>query len=215
MSRRRRAVIATRLYTPEVTAASFRMEALAHALAADSDVTVLSTKPPRGTVIADAPGVGVRRAPARRARSGAIPGYIPYLSFDVPLFFRLLVRRSDVVVAEAPPTTGFAAAIAAFLTRRPLVYYPGDVWTDAVASMDAPGPVVAVMRFVERFVLRRAARSRPVSNGGTDRPVAIGGRPPRGGTGGSSLTSSSTRSLCFPTRTSSSASSARERWRRS
>ncbi len=138
MSRRRRAVIATRLYTPEVTAASFRMEALAHALAADSDVTVLSTKPPRDTVVADAPGVVVRRAPVLRDRSGAIRGYVPYLSFDVPLFFRLLVRRSDVVVAEAPPTTGFAAAIAAFLTRRPLVYYPGDVWTDAVASMDAP-----------------------------------------------------------------------------
>ncbi|MEZ7754626.1 glycosyltransferase family 4 protein [Microbacterium paraoxydans] len=187
MSRRRRAVIATRLYTPEVTAASFRMEALAHALAADTDVTVLSTKPPRDTVIADAPGVVVRRAPVLRDRSGAIRGYVPYLSFDVPLFFRLLVRRSDVIVAEAPPTTGFAAAIAAFLTRRPLVYYPGDVWTDAVASMDAPAPVVAVMRFVERFVLRRAARSLAVSAEVADRLAAIGGRPDRVATVGNGI----------------------------
>lgn len=179
MPRRRRAVIATRLYTPEVTAASFRMQALAQALASDSDVTVLTTKPPRDTVIADVPGVRVRRAPVLRDRSGAIRGYLPYLSFDLPLFFRLLARRSDVIIAEAPPTTGLFAALASLITRRPVIYYPGDVWTDAVASMSAPRPVVAVMRSVERFVLRRAVRSLAVSAEVADRLVAIGGRPER------------------------------------
>ncbi|PJI51355.1 hypothetical protein CTI14_62055, partial [Methylobacterium radiotolerans] len=72
MSRRRRAVIATRLYTPEVTAASFRMEALAHALAADTDVTVLSTKPPRDTVIDSGTGPPSSRGRMSRRRRAVI-----------------------------------------------------------------------------------------------------------------------------------------------
>jgi len=179
MSRRRRAIIATRLYTPEVTAASFRMEALARALARDADVEVLTSRPPQDLVDADPPRILVRRAPVLRDASGAIRGYVQYLSFDVPLFFRLLRRRGDVIVAEAPPTTGFVSAVAALLLRRPLVYYPGDVWTDAVSSMGAPGPVIAVMRATERFVLRRSARVIAVSAEVADRLGAIGGRPER------------------------------------
>ena len=179
MPSRRRVVVATRLYTPEVTAASFRMNALVRALGPDTDVTVLTTRPPRGLLITDPAGVKVRRARVLRDRSGAIRGYVPYLSFDIPLIFRLLVHRSDVIVAEAPPTTGLVAAVVATLTRRSFVYYPGDVWTDAVASMAAPGPVIAVMRTIERFVLRRAVAALAVSSEVAERLGAIGGRPER------------------------------------
>lgn len=179
MPRRRRVVVATRLYMPEVTAASFRMDALVRALAQGEDVTVLTTRPPRGSVIEDPNGVTVRRARVLRDRSGAIRGYVPYLSFDIPLFFRLLVHRSDVIVAEAPPTTGLVAAVVAVVTRRAFVYYPGDVWTDAVASMAAPGAVVTVMRAMERFVLRRASGALAVSSEVAERLAAIGGRPDR------------------------------------
>lgn len=179
MPRRRRVVVATRLYTPEVTAASFRMDALVRALAPDSDVVVLTTRPPHGMTITDAPGVTVRRARVLRDRTGAIRGYVQYLSFDIPLFFRLLRHRADVIVAEAPPTTGLVAAVAALLTGRVLVYYPGDVWTDAVASMEAPRPVIAVMRAVESFVLRRAASAIAVSPEVAERLGDIGGRPER------------------------------------
>lgn len=179
MPSRRRVVIATRLYTPEVTAASFRMDALARALAQDSDVTILTTRPPRGATIVDPPDLTVRRARVLRDRSGAIRGYVQYLSFDIPLFFRLLVHRADVIVAEAPPTTGAVAALVSFITRRPLVYYPGDVWTDAVASMSAPRPVIAVMRAIETLVLRRAAGALAVSDEVAERLGAIGGRPER------------------------------------
>lgn len=179
MPRRRRVVIATRLYAPEVTAASFRMDALARALAQDSDVTVLTSRPPRGSAIEDPPAITVRRAPVLRDRSGAIRGYVQYLSFDIPLFFRLLVHRADVIIAEAPPTTGAVAAVVSTITRRPLVYYPGDVWTDAVASMAAPRAVVAVMRAIESFVLRRAAGAVAVSSEVAERLGAIGGRPDR------------------------------------
>ena len=119
MPRRRRVVVATRLYTPEVTAASFRMDALVRALAPESDVVVLTTRPPQGMTISDAPGVTVRRARVLRDRTGAIRGYVQYLSFDIPLFFRLLRHRADVIVAEAPPTTGLVAACLLYTSPSP------------------------------------------------------------------------------------------------
>jgi len=175
MTNRNRVIVATRLYTPEVTAASFRMEALVRALETNADVTVLTTRPPLGVVPEGEMGSArIKRMPVLRDRSGAIRGYVQYLSFDVPLFFRLLANRSDVIVAEAPPTTGLVAAVAGMLTRRPVVYYPGDVWSDAVASTDAPGLVVRLMTAVERFVLRRSARSIAVSAEVAERLTAVG-----------------------------------------
>lgn len=117
--------------------------------------------------------------PVLRDRSGAIRGYLQYLSFDVPLFFRLLVNPAEVIVAEAPPTTGMMAAIAALLTRRRLIYYPGDVWSDAVKSTGAPRAVVALMRSVERFVLQRATRAIAVSPEVRERLRAVGAQEDR------------------------------------
>jgi glycosyltransferase involved in cell wall biosynthesis len=171
-----RVTIATRVYTPEVTAASFRMRALAHALAAQADVEVLTTKAPAGSGSDSAEdlGVRVRRAPVLRDRSGAIRGYVQYLSFDIPLFFRLLFSRTDVVVAEAPPTTGFMTAVVGLLRRKPLIYYPGDVWSDAVASMGAPSFVTSAMKAVESFVLRRSSVVIAISPEVAERLIALG-----------------------------------------
>ena len=175
MTKRNRVIVATRLYTPEVTAASFRMEALVQAMTTSADVTVLTTRPPAGSSApAERTAARIKRMPVLRDRSGAIRGYVQYLSFDIPLFFRLLVNRADVIVAEAPPTTGLVAAVAGMLTGRPVVYYPGDVWSDAVASTDATGLVVRLMTAVERFVLRRSARSIAVSAEVAERLVAVG-----------------------------------------
>ncbi len=176
MPRRGLVTIATRVYTPEVTAASFRMRALADALAARADVEVITTRPPAGTQSEpDGSGVRVRRAPVLRDRSGAIRGYVQYLSFDIPLFFRLLFSRTDLIVAEAPPTTGLMAALVGMVRRKPVVYYPGDVWTDAVASMGAPRVVTSAMRAVEGFVLRRSRLAMAISPEVADRLVALGG----------------------------------------
>ncbi|MGM7697409.1 glycosyltransferase family 4 protein [Microbacterium sp. A84] len=177
--RRPTVAIATRLYPPEATAASFRMRAIADALSEDHDVTVLTTTPPHvagaPTMHADEHGaVTVRRAPVLRDRSGAIRGYFQYLSFDIPAFFRLLVTRADVIVAEAPPTTGMIALVAAWLKRTPLVYYPGDVWTDGVIAMGASAPVIAIMRWMESQVLKRSRRVLSVSPEVTQRLIALG-----------------------------------------
>lgn len=171
-----RVVIATRLYPPEVGAAAFRLKALATALeAARTSVTVLTTVPPAGSVTER----GVSRWPVLRDAGGNVRGYIQYLSFDLPLFFRLLLTRTDVVVSEPPPTTGLVVAASSWLRRRPYVYYAADVWTDALIAMGAAAPVVTVMRWIEGIALRKAARVIAISSGVAEQLPRFGVPPDR------------------------------------
>lgn len=107
--------LATRTFTPEPTAAALRLGALARALAAGGDRVRVLTSRLAPTVARDARENGqagddagrnrglveVRRAPVLRDPTGAVRGYLSYLSFDVPLVLRLLTTpRPDVVVCE-------------------------------------------------------------------------------------------------------------------
>lgn len=181
MSRPSRALIASRLFPPEVSAGAFRLGALADALSQDGgEVVVLTTTPPRhAPPIRTLDGVDVRRWPVLRDRGGNVRGYVQYASFDVPLLLRLLFTRFDVVVAESPPTTGLIVALVAALRRRPVVYYAADVWTDGVISMGAPRPVIGLMRWMERTVLRRAKAIISVSDEVTERLRVLEADPSR------------------------------------
>ncbi len=171
----RTVVVASRLFTPETAAAAFRMSALADALARSSAVDVLTSVAPGGAIAAVPSGVTVSRAPVLRDRSGAIRGVAQYLSFDIPLFFRLLFRRGgDVLVAEAPPTTGIVTLVVARLKRIPFAYYPGDVWTDAVIAMGASRFVTRAIRAIESRILRSADLVLAVSPEVSDRFVVLG-----------------------------------------
>ena len=86
--------------------------------------------------------VEVRRAPVLRDKTGAVRGYVSYLSFDLPLIARLLTgARPDVVVSEPPPTTGAAVRLACALRRLPYVYYCADIVSDAAALAGVPSIV--------------------------------------------------------------------------
>jgi glycosyltransferase involved in cell wall biosynthesis len=171
-----RVIIASRLFPPEVSAGAFRLGALGRVLAArGEDVVVLtSTPPPHAPRTPDSPGLEVRRWPVLRDAGGNVRGYVQYMSFDMPLLARLIAARFDVAVAESPPTTGLVVALVAALKRRPFVYYAADVWTDGVISMGAPRPVVSVMRWMERAVLRRARSIISVSDEVTGRLTLLG-----------------------------------------
>lgn len=185
----RRALLASRLFVPEVSAGAFRLGALATSLAEDGvDVTVVTTTPPaHAPAAADPVGVRVSRWPVLRDAGGNVRGYVQYLSFDVPLAFRLLFRRFDVAIAESPPTTALVAAVVAWLRRRPLAYYAADVWTDGVISMGAPRPVVAIMRWMESTVLKRARCILSVSDEVTARLELLGADPTRIATVGNGI----------------------------
>jgi glycosyltransferase involved in cell wall biosynthesis len=172
-----RVVLATRLFAPEVAAASLRLRWLATALAdLGATVDVVTTHPPEGSApIMDDPRWRVSRWPALRDKAGVVRGYVPYLSFDLPLLFRLLFRRRpSVVLVEPPPTTGFVVRLVCAMRRTPYAYYAADVLSDALASGGAPGPLVAVLRRLESWVLRGAQRVLAVSDGVAERVHALG-----------------------------------------
>lgn len=179
--------LVSRIFAPEPAAASFRLEALVKALAKHgAKVQVLTSIPAPGTdytarasVEQDpdlSPQVAVRRVQALRDNTGYIRGYLPYMSFDIPAFFRLLFAPAPrVYVSEPPPTTGAMLRVLAALRRRPYVYYAADVWSDAAAS-SAPPLVVRVLRALESFALRGASRVVAVSTGVATRCQELGAR---------------------------------------
>jgi glycosyltransferase involved in cell wall biosynthesis len=172
MIRARRVVVASRIYTPEAGAAAFRLAALVQELC-DSGfaTTVLTTRSALGTCSSDR----VRRWPVLRDRTGAVRGYLQYASFDIPLFFRLLTcPRPGVVVAEPPPTTGVVCRIVCRLRRVPYVYFSADVTSSAARGIGVNRFVVAVVRSMERWVLRGAAAVLAVSTGVRDEVIALG-----------------------------------------
>lgn len=171
-----RVVIASRIFSPEPAAAAFRLRALARMLAdRGHEVEVFTSKPPRGTRIVDEADVTVRRARVLRDGSGAVRGYLPYASFDIPLAVRLLrVRRPDVVVVEPPPTTGMVVRIVCALRGIPYVPFVGDILADAAGSAGSPRAVVAAVRWLERAVWRASARVLSVSPSVTARLIALG-----------------------------------------
>lgn len=189
--------LATRTFTPEPTAAALRLGALARALAAGGDrVRVLTSRlapsvardtrrTEESRALADASGdtgecpglIEVRRAPVLRDRTGAVRGYVSYMSFDLPLLARLLVSpRPDVVVCEPPPTTGVAVRLACALRRVPYVYYCADIVSDAAALAGVPGLVVRTVAGLESFALRGARRVIAVSDGVAIRARQLGAR---------------------------------------
>jgi glycosyltransferase involved in cell wall biosynthesis len=178
-----RVSVATRIFAPEPAAASFRLSALTDALAeAGHAVKVVTTAPPARLRAASAAadrarrGVSVRRFPVLRDADDYVRGYVQYLSFDVPLFFRLLAgRRPAAIVVEPPPTTGFFVRLAAALRGVPYVYYAADIWSDATEATGAPGVVTSVVRLLERFALRGAAHVLAVSDGVAERVRALAG----------------------------------------
>lgn len=189
--------LATRTFTPEPTAAALRLGALARALAVGGDTVRVLTSRLASSVARDAreaeeaqapedasahagegPGlVEVRRAPVLRDRTGAVRGYVSYMSFDLPLLARLLVGpRPDVVVCEPPPTTGVAVRLACALRRVPYVYYCADIVSDAAALAGVPGLVVRTVAGLESFALRGARRVIAVSDGVAIRARELGAR---------------------------------------
>ncbi|WP_270974952.1 glycosyltransferase family 4 protein [Trueperella sp.] len=171
-----RCVIVSRIYVPEPAAASFRLRALARAIAEDGGKTLVITSDiPNGLIeTGNEPGIRVSRRRVLRDSEGYVRGYLPYMSFDLPAFVRLLAApRPDVVVCEPPPTTGFFTRIACAIRRIPYVYYVPDIWADA-AQTSAPAPVVKVLRWVENWAIGGAAHVVTVSDAVAARLAELG-----------------------------------------
>ncbi len=153
-----RVTIVSRVFHPEVSAASGLLLSWAKEFRdRGCEVTVVTAAPPRGTRLDDLEGIRVRRAPVLRDRQQYVRGYLSYLSFDLPLVFRLLfARRTDLYVVEPPPTTVAVVRLIAALRRTPYVVDAADLWSDAAAMATQSRFVLGALRLVERWGLRGA-----------------------------------------------------------
>lgn len=93
------------------------------------------------------------------ARAFAFAGFTALATFYavVPAVFRR--SRPDVVVVMSPPLTlGLTGWLAARLARVPFVFNVQDIFPDVAVELGAirNRPVIAVLRWLERFVYRRA-----------------------------------------------------------
>lgn len=176
----KRVLVATRIHLPEPSAASFRWDAVEKALLeAGFTVEVLTSTYPLATDASPQAlsAVKVRRWPVLRDKQGNLRGYLPYMSFDVPLFFRLLcAKRPDIVMAEPPPTTGFMVRIACAIRGVPYVWYAADTWTQGAKAAGAPALVVQALGFIESFAVRGAAAAIVVTEGVERRVREMGGK---------------------------------------
>lgn len=175
-----RITIVSRIYSPEPSAATPTLSAIGQRFTtANHDVTVMTSRLPRQLTPIDEPGVRIRRAPVFRDRQGYVRGYLPYLSFDVPLFFRLLAsRRPDAYIVEPPPTTIAVVRLIAWMKRRPYVVRAADIWSDAAAMSTSSRVVLGLLRAVERFALKGAAHLFAVSPEVRDRARELGAAGP-------------------------------------
>ncbi|MEV4774297.1 glycosyltransferase family 4 protein [Microbacterium sp. LWH12-1.2] len=167
--------IVSRIYRPEPSAASLFLGAVADELTSRGNrVVVLTARLPKRMETPRYTEV-VRTFPVVRDRQGYVRGYIPYLSFDIPLTFRLLfMRRPDVVFMEPPPTTGVVVRVVCALRRIPYVYDAADVWSDAADQATNSTLVIRVLRAMEGFGMRGAARLVTISQGVVTRARALG-----------------------------------------
>lgn len=169
-----RVVIASRIFAPEPSAASFRLLALAQELSdRGHDVEVLTVRSPRYGPTPDK-RIVVRRWPVYRDKQGYVRGYVSYLSFDLPLLFRLLFTRADAVVVEPPPTTGVVGRIVCAIRRLPYFYYAADIWGDAASLTGAPRPILNLVRRMERWAWGGARTLLAVSTGVRERLLDLG-----------------------------------------
>ncbi|MUK01783.1 glycosyltransferase [Vibrio cholerae] len=169
-----RIALASRIFEPESGAAAYRLGAMVRELrACGHDVTIFTSHAPGSP----SSSRQVRRWPVLRDRSGAVRGYLQYASFDMPLFFRLLLApRYDILIVEPPPTTGVVVRIVSWLKRYPYLYFAADVSSVAAEGIGVNAAVVRVLRGVERWVLRGARGVLSVSGGVSSEVRELAGR---------------------------------------
>lgn len=165
-------LLVTQYYPPERGAAQVRLSAVVAALQRRGhpvDVVTAVPNYPLGRFFdgwrappvqqADEGGTRITRVWVHASMGSGLRRILNYLSFGVMSVPGLLSRRRPRwVVVEYPTLPGALPAVVwARLTGRRVVLLVADLWVDAIASFGVidSGPVLALLRRVERWMLRR------------------------------------------------------------
>jgi glycosyltransferase involved in cell wall biosynthesis len=169
-----RILVVTQYFSPEVTAASLRLEPISAGLAERGhDVEVICEVPnhPGGIVTRGYEGqfcvtravggyrvhhVWVKASPSKRARARLAA----YATFAASATLRgSALKGFDVVLASSPPlSVGVVGAVLAWRYRAPLVLDVRDLWPHIAVALGElrPGRVLALAERLERWLYRRA-----------------------------------------------------------
>jgi hypothetical protein len=102
------------------------------------------------------------------ANEGFLRRSLDYFSFAVSgVIGGLFLPRPDVIVATSPQIfTALAGCILAWVKRRPFVFELRDLWPDSIVAVGAmrEGPLLRVLRRLEYWLYRRAAKIVSVTN---------------------------------------------------
>lgn len=158
--------IVSRIYRPEPSAATSFLGAIADNLITNgNEVTVFTSSLPKGYIRA-ASQEKIHAFPALRDKNKYIRGYLQYLSFDFPLFFRLLLsKKPDVYLVEPPPTTGLVVKLISKIKKVPYVYDVADIWSDAAIHATSSAFVIGMLLRIEKIALGGAAELITISRG--------------------------------------------------
>lgn len=154
----RRIHVAIRMFPPDAGAAPSKWLAYVREISRTTgEVVVYTSKAVAGELPTLPRNVRVSRWPVLRSTDGAVRGYAQYLSFDIPLFFRLLFSpKPDIVISDPPPTTGVITRAAARMRGVPYVYFVSDLLADAAAAGGMNRAVVRVVAWLEKLAIEGA-----------------------------------------------------------
>lgn len=176
-----RILVITQFFTPDITAAAFRLADTATLLVREGhEVCVVTAEPHKGRAEGDSgehplpDGLRIERCPIKPILGTGARAYTRhYLSFLRSSIARgWRIRRSgwrpDVVFASSPPLfTGLSGRIVAGLFRCPLVLDIRDVWPDsavAAGQLAEDGFAYKIGRWLERYLYRKARHISCVAN---------------------------------------------------
>jgi glycosyltransferase involved in cell wall biosynthesis len=176
-----RILIVTFYYPPDLSAGSFRVDAIVKALQSHPDlkIDVVSTRPNRyGSFFAEAPRretndrLEISRIPVRKHKSGMFDQPVTFLKFALGALREVRGRKYDLVFATSSRL--MTAALGALIARRlrtKLYLDIRDIFSDTIREI-APRPISILsapfFAWLERWTVLRANTIALVSPGFAD-----------------------------------------------
>jgi glycosyltransferase involved in cell wall biosynthesis len=158
----------SQFYTPDITAAAFRIaETIGHLRAMDNEVEVVTTFPHKSDSSRDIPRSknGVHRVHLPKTEGQGFLGYIYiYLSFLIKSVFRGFIvglkQKPEIIWASSPPIfVGLAGWILSKVLGAGFALDIRDIWPDSAVAADQisdSGFAYKVGKTIEKFLYKHA-----------------------------------------------------------